>query len=90
MTIDDFKWEELYEKVDNLMKSINAKEYNIATNKKSIHGNEPIVEVSFVKRINTIAIMYLDKNNACIKRKGYKKDNKLFCTYGVYVNRLIS
>ena len=42
----------------------------------------------FVKRINTIAIILLDKNNGCFRSKGYKKDNKLFCVYNIYVNRL--
>ena len=88
MRIEDFNWEALYEKVDNFMKSIKSNEYIIATNKGSLYGNDAIVEVSFPKRVNAVAIVKLDKNNACIKRKGYIKDNKLFYVYGIYVNRL--
>ena len=88
MRIEDFKWKTLYEKVDNFMKSIKANEYSIATNRMSVVNNEPIAEVCFPKRANAIAIMFLDKNNACIKRKGYTKDKKLFCVYDIYINRL--
>lgn len=88
MKIEDFNWKELYEKVDNFMKSIKAKEYHVATNKKSLRNNEPIVEVCFPKRVNAIAIMMLDKNTACIKYKGFRNDNKLFSVYGINVNKL--
>lgn len=88
MKIDDFNWEALYKKCDDFMRNIRANEYSIATNKKNLAVTEPVVEVFFPKRINTLAIMKLDKNNACIRRKGYKNDGKLFCVYDVYVNRL--
>lgn len=88
MRIEDFKWETLYEKADNFMKSIKANEYSIATNRMSVVNNEPIVEVCFPKRANAIAIMFLHKNNACIKHKGYMKDKKLFCIYDIYINRI--
>ena len=88
MRIEDFNLETLYEKVDNFMKSIKANEYNIATNRMSVVNDEPIVEVRFPKRANAIAIMFLDKKNACIKRKVYTKDKKLFCVYDININRL--
>lgn len=88
MNIDDYNWLQLYKKCDEYMKNIKANEYNIATNKRSVYKSDAIVEVSLPKRNNTIAMMMLDNGNACIKGKGYKKDGKLYCTYGIYINRL--
>ncbi len=90
MKIEDFDWEELYKKAVDLMKRVRATEYSIATNKKTMYGNEPVVEVSFPKRSNCISIIYLNDNAACVKQKGYRKDNILYCVYGIYASRLSS
>lgn len=88
MKIENFNWDELYKKADIMMKNIKAKDYIVATNIRSLKGNEPIVEVSFPKRSNTATILQLDRNCNCIRQKGYKKDNKIFATYSIYANRL--
>ena len=88
MRIEDFDWEVLYKKADNFMKSIKAKEHNVATNEQTLFRNKPIVMVCFPKRINAVAIMMLDKNSACTKLKGYKENGILYCRYSISVEQL--
>lgn len=88
MNIDDYNWDELYKKCDDYMKSIRVNEYNIAKNIKCLYLSNAIVEVSFPKRNDIAAIIMLENNKACIKRKGYVKDGRLFCVYGIRVGFL--
>lgn len=87
MKIEDFNWEELYQKANDLMIEFGIYDYHIATN-KGLYGNEPFVTVNFPKRKNILNAMRLNSYDACFKRKGYKKDNKLHYVFGIFVNKL--
>lgn len=86
--IDDFEWNELYKKTESFMNAINAHDFFVETNVKSINGNEPIVYVGFPKRINCVAMVKLDNHKACYRVRGNKINGILYCKYAIYVNSL--
>lgn len=88
MKIEEFDWDVVYEKVVGFLRNIHAHDFIVATNKKCVSNGEPIVEISFPKKNNAAAIQYLNNDNACESRKGFRKEGNYYCAYDVYVNRL--
>lgn len=90
MIIDDFDWDKLYEKADVFMRNSNARAFNVQKKKRTLYANEPIITVDFPKRNNTVAILTLDNTYGCVKQRGFKKDETLYCVYDLYINKLIN
>lgn len=88
MKIEELDWNTAYEKATDFLRNINAHDFTVATNKKYVSNDEPIVEISIPKKNNAAAIRYLNNDIACGSRKGFRKDGKFYCVYDVYVNRL--
>lgn len=88
MKIEEFDWDVAYEKVTDFLRNINAHDFIVATNKKYVSNEEPIVEISFPRKNNAATIQYLNDDNACESQKGLRKDGKFYCVYDIYVNRL--
>lgn len=88
MKIEEFDWDVAYEKVADFLRNIHTHDFIIATNKKYVLNNEPIVEISVPRKNNAATIQYLNDDNACESRKGFRKDGKFYCVYDIYVNRL--
>lgn len=81
-------WEKLYADTERFMKKIGANDFKIETNWKHERWGEPFVSVKLPKRNNTIALMRMDANMYCSRKKGERRNGKLYIAYLLRIEKI--